>query len=193
VVATRNRGKKAELVRLLAPHPWRVLSLEDIGFRQELPEPGPGYADNALAKAMTVCAGTGLSVLADDSGIEVDALRGWPGPQSARWLGADADDADRLRALGEEVARRCPDEPQVRYVCVVALARPAGEPLLARGECLGTLVASRGSAGFGYDPGFLSLDLGVTFGEASDAEKDRVSHRARAIRRLAESGVLDAR
>jgi len=81
----------------------------------------------------------------------------------------------------------------VRYVCVVALARPVGDPLLARGECLGTLVASRGSAGFGYDPGFLSLDLGVTFGEASDAEKDRVSHRARAIRRLAESGVLDAR
>jgi XTP/dITP diphosphohydrolase len=79
----------------------------------------------------------------------------------------------------------------VRYVCVVALARPGGDPVVARGETFGMLVEPRGNGGFGYDPGFLSNDLGVTFGEAPDSDKDRVSHRGRAIARLAQAGVLD--
>ena len=92
-------------------------------------------------------------------------------------------DQDRLEGLIAEVDRRSPDDRHVRYVCVAALARPEGEPVIARGECLGTLVAPRGRGGFGYDPAFLSNDLGVTFGEADDAAKDTVSHRARALRR----------
>jgi XTP/dITP diphosphohydrolase len=191
VLATRNAGKIAELRRLLRARPWRVLALDDVGFRHELPEPGPGYLENALAKAAAVERETGFHALADDSGIEVDALRGWPGPASARWLGENATDRQRLLALLDEVRRRCPDEAQVRYVCVAALARPGGEPVAARGECLGQLVAPRGQGGFGYDPGFLSTDLGITFGEAGETEKDRVSHRARAVRKLAAAGVLD--
>jgi XTP/dITP diphosphohydrolase len=191
VVATHNPGKLREFQRLLAPHPWRVVGLAEAGWAGDLDEPGDTYAENAVAKAATASAATGIAALADDSGIEVDALRGWPGPQSARWLGPDASDDDRLHRLIAEVERLCPGERRVRYVCVAALCRPLAEPVIARGECLGTLVEPRGSRGFGYDPSFCSDDLGITFGEADDAAKDRVSHRARAVRRLDESGVLD--
>ena len=191
VLATNNAGKLREFRRLLAAHPWRVVSLTEAGWTGELVEPAETYAENALAKAAAVSAGLDLPALADDSGIEVDALRGWPGPASARWLGPDATDEDRLAGLIAEVDRSSRNDRQVRYVCMVALVRPLADPVLARGECLGTLVAPRGKRGFGYDPAFLSDDLGITFGEAEDAAKDAVSHRARALQRLAESGVLD--
>jgi XTP/dITP diphosphohydrolase len=192
VLATRNPGKIAELRGLLSAWPWLIQSLDDVGFHGQLEEPGPGYIESALAKASAVCDATGLPALADDSGIEVDALRGWPGPLSARWMGERASDADRLQGLLDEVARQSLQDRRVRYVCVVAFARPEAEPVTARGECLGTLTESPlGSNGFGYDPIFLSVDLGVTFGEASDAAKARVSHRARAIARLGEAGVLE--
>lgn len=191
VLATNNPGKLREFRRLLSAHPLTVIGLADAGWAGELVELGDTYAENALAKAAAVSAQLALPALADDSGIEVDALRGWPGPHSARWLGPDADDGDRLAALISEVDRRSPEDRRARYVCVVALCRPAAEPVTARGECLGTLVAPRGQGGFGYDPAFLSDDLGITFGEADDLAKDGVSHRARALRRLAESGVLD--
>lgn len=190
VVATRNPGKLVEFRRLLRDHPWRLLSLDDAGFPGEVDEPGPGYEDNARAKAVEVCRATGLCALGDDSGIEVEALRGWPGPRSSRWLGDAASDADRLRGLLDEVARRTPDDRRVRYVAVLALARPGAEVVVARGSCHGVLVEPRGGGGFGYDPSFLSSDLGRTFGEAGAEEKDTVSHRARAVARLAEAGVL---
>ena len=191
VVATRNPGKLAEFRRLLAAHPWQVTSLDEIGFEGDLEEPGPGYAENAAAKALTVCAATGLCALGDDSGIEVRALRDWPGPASARWLGAEATDEDRLRGLLAEVEDRAAGDRRARYVAVLCLARPDGEPTLAHGICEGVLVEPRGSGGFGYDPAFLSADLDTTFGEAEVEAKDRVSHRARALARLAEAGVLD--
>jgi XTP/dITP diphosphohydrolase len=191
VVATHNAGKLREFRRLLAQHPWTVVGLDEMGWTAELVEVGDGYTENALTKAAVVSAELALPVLADDSGIEVDALRGWPGPRSARWRGPDASDAERLAGLIAEVDRRSPNDRRVRYVCVVALCRPAAQPVTAHGECLGTLVDPRGDRGFGYDPAFLSEDLGVTFGEADDSAKDRVSHRARALSRLAESGVLD--
>lgn len=190
VVATRNPGKLAEFARLLAHLPWRVTGLDEAGVAGDLDEPGPGYEENARAKAVAACAATGLPALADDSGIEVPALRGWPGPRSARWLAGD--DRARLDGLLGEVDRRCPDDRRVRYVCVVALARPAADVVVARGSCEGRLVAPRGGAGFGYDPAFLSNDLGITFGQATAAQKDGVSHRARALARLAESGVLES-
>jgi XTP/dITP diphosphohydrolase len=192
VVATRNPGKLTEFGRLLRDHPWRLLSLDDAGFVGDVDEPGPGYEDNARAKAAEVCRATGLCALGDDSGIEVEALRGWPGPHSSRWLGDGRSDSDRLRGLLEEVERRCPDDRRVRYVAVLALARPGAGEIVARGICDGVLVEPRGGGGFGYDPAFLSSDLGRTFGEVGAEEKDTVSHRARAVARLAESGVLGA-
>jgi XTP/dITP diphosphohydrolase len=192
VLATWNPGKLKELRILLSPWTLRLQSLDEVGFDGPLDEPGPGYTESALAKAIAVCSATGLPALADDSGIEVDALRGWPGPMSARWMGEGATDEDRLRGLLTEVARRTPDDRRVRYVCVAALAKPDAEPVTAHGECLGTLVEPRGSNGFDYDPAFLSVDLGITFGEAPDAAKARVSHRARAIARLGESGAFES-
>lgn len=191
VLATRNPGKVAEMRRLLAGRPWRVVDLDGAGVPAdtELPEPGPGYRENAAAKAAAAAAMSGLWALADDSGIEVAALRGWPGPHSARWR--PGTDADRLRGLLDEVERRTPDDRRARYVAVVALARPGAEPIVAHGACDGVLVEPRGARGFGYDPAFLSTDLGITFGEADDEAKDGVSHRARALARLAEAGLLD--
>ncbi len=183
-VASRNPGKLAELRRLLAGHSWELVGLDAAGFTGELEEPAETYAENAAAKALAVCAATGMASLADNSGIEVPGLGGWPGASSARWMGPDADDVDRLQGLLAQVERRCPGDRRARYVCVVTLARPATPPLSARGETTGVLVAPRGSGGFGYDPGFLSDDLGITFGEATAAAKDGVSHRARALAAL---------
>jgi XTP/dITP diphosphohydrolase len=191
VVATANEGKLREFRRLLAAYPWRTVGLGEAGWSGPLDEPGETYADNALAKAAAVSAALDLPAIADDSGIEVIALDGWPGAHSARWLGADATDEDRLAALIAEVDRRSPGDRRVRYVCAVALCRPAAEAVTAQGEALGTLVEPRGTHGFGYDPAFLSDDLGMTFGDAADGDKDRVSHRGRALRRLADTGVLD--
>jgi XTP/dITP diphosphohydrolase len=190
VLATHNPGKLRELRVLLGGWPLRLQSLDEVGFEGALDEPGPGYTESALAKAMAVCAATALPALADDSGIEVDALRGWPGPMSARWMGDQATDEDRLHGLLAELERRTPGDRRARYVCVAALAAPGAEPATAHGECLGTLVEPRGHNGFGYDPAFLSEDLGITFGEATDEAKARVSHRARAIARLGESGAF---
>ena len=183
-LATRNPGKLAEFRRLLDGHAWEVVDLDAAGFAGELAEPHESYEENATAKAQTVCEVSGLPSLADDSGIEVPGLGGWPGPASARWMGAAATDADRLHGLLAEVARRSPGDRRARYVCAVTLARPGRAPVSARGETVGVLVAPRGTGGFGYDPSFLSDDLGITFGEASAAAKDGVSHRARALAAL---------
>jgi XTP/dITP diphosphohydrolase len=189
-VASRNPGKLAELRRLLAGRAWELVDLDGAGFSGELEEPGATYDENSALKAQAVCSATGLPALADDSGIEVPALGGWPGPASARWMGEAATDVDRLHGLLAEVERRCPDDRRARYVCVVTLARPGAVPVSARGETAGVLVAPRGSGGFGYDPAFLSDDLGMTFGEATAEAKDGVSHRARALAALL--AALDA-
>jgi XTP/dITP diphosphohydrolase len=192
VVATRNAGKLAEFRRLLGER-VRLLSLDDAGVAGELPEPGTTYEENARAKAEAARAASGLPALADDSGIEVLALGGWPGPESARWLGDDADDRARLLGLLDVARERTPSDLRVRYVAALALAdRGDAAALVFHGSCSGVLVAPRGSGGFGYDPSFLSDDLGISFGEASQNAKDGVSHRARAVRALLASGALDA-
>ena len=123
-VASRNPGKLAELRRLLGGHPWELVDLDGAGFAGDLEEPGATYEENAAAKAEAVCAATGMAALADDSGIEVPALDGWPGAASARWMGPAADDADRLHGLLAEVERRSPDDRRARYVCVVDPGAP---------------------------------------------------------------------
>jgi XTP/dITP diphosphohydrolase len=135
-----------------------------------------------------------MPALADDSGIEVDGLGNWPGPHSARWMGEEASDRDRLLGLLARVAREAPDDRRARYVAAVALARPGQTTVTTTGTCEGVLVETpRGTRGFGYDPAFVPDDLGgVTFGEAGDALKDTVSHRARALRALLDTGVFDA-
>jgi XTP/dITP diphosphohydrolase len=179
VLATANAGKVRELARLLAGLGYTVASLADVDGVRLPPEGETSYAENALGKARAVAAATPAVALGDDSGLEVDALGGGPGIASARYGGPALTDAERvtrlLAALTPVTARRA------RFRCVLALVAPWGEEALVEGVVEGVLThAPRGTHGFGYDPIFLVPALGRTFGELSDAEKDRLSHRARA-------------
>jgi XTP/dITP diphosphohydrolase len=180
VLATRNAHKLREFGRLLPE-----IQLEPLPASVELPpETGETFADNALEKARAASAATGAAALADDSGIEADALGGAPGVYSARYAGpsaTDADNRDKLRAA-------VPPGSGLRYVCVVAYVAPGEAPRLATGYCEGRMAeAPRGEGGFGYDPLFVPADSdgSRTMAELSDAEKDRISHRGHAAREAA--------
>jgi XTP/dITP diphosphohydrolase len=180
VLATANAGKARELVRLLDDLGYVLLSLADLPEVRLPPEGQTSYADNALGKARAAAAATATIALGDDSGLEVDALDGRPGVASARHGGPGLSDAERTTCLLAElaaVARRT-----ARFRCVIALVAPWGEEALVEGVVEGVLTrAPRGSGGFGYDPIFLVPALGRTFGELSIAEKEQLSHRARAV------------
>jgi len=183
LVATFNPGKARELVRLLAPLGIEVLSPADLGIREPYEETAGTYEENALGKARHYSALARLPALADDSGLEVDALGGRPGPLSARYGAADLDDAGRNRLLLHEIEGVPEERRTARYVSVAVLARPAGdEPRLFRAACEGRIAtASRGHRGFGYDPIFFYPPFNATFGEIDNARKDQVSHRGRAM------------
>jgi XTP/dITP diphosphohydrolase len=180
VLATRNAHKLREFGRLLPD-----VELVPLPAAVELPpETGATFAENALEKARAASAATGAPALADDSGIEAEALGGAPGVYSARYAGPGATDAanrDKLRA-------EAPPGSGLRYVCVVAYVAPGEEPRLATGCCEGRMAeAPRGERGFGYDPLFVPAegDGARTMSELSDAEKDRISHRGHAAREAA--------
>lgn len=185
VLATANPGKVRELRRLVGEWgPIAVRSLVDWPRVVLPPEDGATYEDNAVVKARAVVAATGLAALADDSGLEVAGLGWGPGVRSARYAATDEARIERLLAelRGKPEAAR-----EARFVCVVALVWPGGRVDTAAGECRGRIVeAGRGEGGFGYDPVFVADELGVTFAEASPAEKEAVSHRGRAVRALGE-------
>jgi XTP/dITP diphosphohydrolase len=193
VLATSNPGKVAELALLLRE--WGdvdAVSLATFPGVRCPEERETTYVENARAKAEAVAAATALPALADDSGLEVEALGGAPGIRSARWAPTDAARIAKLLAAlaGTPAAGR-----RARFRCAVALAWPAGPTEIAEGECTGVIAEeTAGAAGFGYDPIFVSDDLGRTFAAASAEEKDRVSHRARAVRALgARLGVATLR
>ena len=182
VLATRNPHKLAEFRRLLAPAGIAVQALPD---DVELPaEDGQTFEDNALPKALAAAAATGQVAIADDSGIEAEALGGAPGVRSARYAGPDASDEQNLQKL----IAQAPAGSALRYVCALAYVDPAtGVQRLFLGECRGRRSsARRGSRGFGYDPVFLpDGDAGDrTMAELTDAEKDLISHRGNAVRAL---------
>ncbi len=184
VLATRNRHKVAEVTRLLAP---MGLSVEPLPDGVELPpEDGETFADNALPKAHAAAEALGRPVIADDSGIEAEALAGRPGVRSARYAGLGATDEENLLKLMHEA----PVGSGLRYVCALAFVDPASRTEhVFFGECHGRLAAERrGSRGFGYDPAFIPDDHGETrtMAELSEAEKDAISHRGHALRAFAE-------
>jgi XTP/dITP diphosphohydrolase len=185
VLATGNPGKLREVRALLAALPIELLGLEEIG-EVSLPEEGDDYAANAAAKALAAARASGLLALGDDSGLEVDALGGAPGPRSARFGGPGLDDAGRTAALLAALAAVLPARRGARFVCVAALAAPDGVVATARGECAGRIAtAPRGAAGFGYDPVFEPTPGGPTLAELPLEEKQRLSHRGEAFRALA--------
>ncbi|HEX2766199.1 MAG TPA: RdgB/HAM1 family non-canonical purine NTP pyrophosphatase [Candidatus Limnocylindria bacterium] len=176
LIATTNRGKQAELRRLLSDIPAEIVTPDELGMDLDVPEPFDTYAENAIAKADAYARVVGIPTLADDSGIEVAALDWGPGVRSARWHGGRTADA-LLEALEGVTDRRA------RMVCVVAVVDPNdGDGVRTyRGVVEGTIATERrGSGGFGYDPVFL-LPSGATTAELPAEEKDRLSHRGRAI------------
>ena len=185
VLASQNAGKLREL-RALFGAEYDVSSMGELGVDMEIEETGTTFEENARIKAETLCARTGCAALADDSGLEVDCLGGAPGVYSARYAGKHGDDAANNALLVANV-RDFPAPRTARFVSAVALARPGRETLIARGDCEGeVLLEERGEGGFGYDPLFYSHDLHKTFAEASAGEKNTVSHRARAWKKLVE-------
>ncbi len=186
LVATFNPGKARELVRLLSLPGIEVLDLAALGLREPYIETGSGYEENARGKALHYAALGGLTALADDSGLEVDALGGRPGPLSARHGGEGLDDAGRCGLLLEELEGVPEERRTARYVAVAALGHPAGATHLFRGVCEGRITTERrGTRGFGYDPIFCYPPFGATFGEIDETRKDRVSHRGLALSRVA--------
>ena len=185
-IATRNAHKLREIGRICADWPieWLTVRTHE-GLWPDVEEPHDTYLENALAKAREVAAALGVTTVADDSGIEVDALGGAPGPRSARYAGEDATDAQNLDALLRALKGVPSGGRTARYRCVAAVAWPDGRELWAEGTCEGTLgTGPRGSGGFGYDPAFLPEGGDRTMAELTDQEKDRISHRGRAFRAL---------
>jgi XTP/dITP diphosphohydrolase len=183
LLGTRNPGKVIEITSILADSGWSFRSLEqfeDVGIAEE---DANTYSENAIAKARFYASATGLLALADDSGLEVEALRGAPGVFSARYAGDDATDADRRALLLSELAKTRDDDRRARFVAVVAIANASGELLnVSEGICEGTITfAPRGDGGFGYDPLFIPDGYDQTFAELPEHVKNRISHRARAL------------
>lgn len=204
VVASRNAKKLAELRRVLESA--GIVGIEPVGLDEvpeysEEPEDGATFADNALIKARSGALATGLPCLADDSGLAVDALNGMPGVLSARWAGPAKDDTANNRLLLAQLAE-VPDERRgAHFACAVALVHPDGRELVVHGRMAGRILRElRGSGGFGYDVLFVADEhanegpdgTGLTSAELDPSEKDRISHRGRALRELAPqvAGIL---
>jgi len=184
IIATKNAGKVREFRDLLLPLQCAVLSLADLSIDAEFEETGETFAENARQKALAYSSLTLTPVLADDSGLEVEALGGRPGIYSARYAGAGASDADRVRKLLDEL-RKSDANRGARFVCALAMAQQGALILESEGECRGFIAEEpRGSNGFGYDPIFYFPELGKTYAELSRLEKNLHSHRSRAVSSL---------
>jgi XTP/dITP diphosphohydrolase len=194
LAATRSAGKQREFVRVLEPAGIEVVFPDDVGLypkaAEEQLEMGESFESNARRKAEHFARLSGLPTVADDSGLEVLSLGGAPGVRSRRWAGATGNDATVDAANNAELIRRLAgatgSRRGARYRCVLVYIPVAGAvPQVFEGVCAGRILDQpKGDAGFGYDPYFLSDELGKTFGEASPAEKDSVSHRGRALREV---------
>ncbi len=181
LVATKNKGKLKEYGVLLKGIPFQIVSLADVGIDADVEETGNTFEQNASIKASSYCAMSGLITLADDSGLEVDALGGEPGVMSARYAGPLASDEDRVDYLLSKMAGVPWEKRTARFVCVIAIATPYREVKLCSGICDGYItLEAKGTNGFGYDPIFYFPELDRTMGELTPQEKNGVSHRGRA-------------
>ncbi|MBI5572824.1 MAG: XTP/dITP diphosphatase [Desulfomonile tiedjei] len=185
LIATKNRGKVAEISDLVKDLSVTFLSLADVANAPDVIEDGATFEENALKKARVIAKATGVATIADDSGLCVDALDGRPGVFSARYAGEHATDAQKCAGLLEEM-RDVPNELRTaRFICVIALVTPDGEERLFHGVCEGRITFEpRGDGGFGYDPIFYNEQAGRTFAEMERDEKNLISHRGRALRQF---------
>ena len=186
VLATANPGKQREFAALLTPRGFELVMQSELGIAS-IEETGNTFEDNALLKARHAAAASGLPALADDSGLEVDALGGRPGVWSARFAGPDATDEQNNECLLAELAQMADEQRTARYRCVLALVRNAGDPrpLIAQGSWEGRIGHNAiGDGGFGYDPYFIPAGLDTTAASLSAAAKNALSHRGAALRDL---------
>lgn len=180
VIATTNQGKLKEFRQLLKDQPIEILSLADFGPIPEVIEDGETFDDNAYKKALFTAKVLGLPAIADDSGLTVEALDGKPGVYSARFAGENASDQDNIDKLLKDMEGQ--SNRKAAFMCVLSLAVPSGPALTYEGMCEGEILSRpKGDGGFGYDPVFFSKELGKTFGEANMEEKNKISHRGRAL------------
>ncbi|MFO7697015.1 MAG: XTP/dITP diphosphatase [Anaerolineae bacterium] len=195
LIATHNRGKIREYRALFQHFNDDVVGLDDLGITDEVEETGPTFAENALLKARAFALLSGTETLADDSGLEVDALDGRPGVFSARYAGPDATDEERYRKLLDELQGTPAHQRRARFRCAVAVAWPDGRIALTTGTCEGEIAHQpSGTNGFGYDPVFVVPEHRCTMAELPEEIKNTLSHRARATRALLQIlGRCDAR
>jgi XTP/dITP diphosphohydrolase len=189
VLATDNRFKLREMRELLAPSGIEVVSQASLGVRP-VAETGVSFVENALLKAHNAAAFTGLPAIADDSGIEVDALGGRPGVHSARYAGPQATDEDNLRRLEHELADVSDERRGARYVCALVYVRTGDDdqPIVCERPWTGRIARTRrGTLGFGYDPLFVVPHLGLTAAQLDPQQKNTLSHRGQAMRALLEA------
>ncbi|MFC1963245.1 RdgB/HAM1 family non-canonical purine NTP pyrophosphatase [Chloroflexota bacterium] len=184
LLATNNKGKLREYLALLEGLPLELVTLAEQGITVEVEEAYPNLEGNAVAKAIEYAALSGLITLADDSGLEVDALAGEPGPLSRRYVGEEASDRDLIDYLLAKLKDITWERRGARFRCVIAIATPSGKVEICQGECVGVIsFESRGGEGFGYDPIFYLSELDKRMAELSLEEKNRVSHRASAAQK----------
>lgn len=187
LLATNNRGKACEYKSLLSGVPFELVTPAEVGISTEVEEVGRSFEENARLKATTLARESGLLTLADDSGLEVEALGGEPGTLSARYAGENASDADRMKYLLSKMQNVPEGKRQARFRCVIAIATPEGNVELCSGECEGFIAFKpKGNQGFGYDPIFYLPELGKTMAELPLEEKNKISHRGRAVEKARE-------
>jgi len=185
IVASKNKGKLEEIKYIFQNLPYEIVTMQDAGIEDDIPETGTTFEENALIKARHVQSVSGEIALADDSGLEVDYLNGAPGVYSARFAGVGASDAQKNTKLLETLSGVPLEKRTARFVCVIALVFPDGKELLSRGTFEG-IIAERpvGENGFGYDPLLFVPEQGRTVAQMSDSEKNEVSHRGKALRKM---------
>jgi len=185
VLATANPHKLREFQQILAADNFSIVPLSDYADCPDVVEDGSSFEENALKKARAICSYTGCMALADDSGLEVDALHGKPGIYSARFAGEPRSDGRNIALLLERLHGVPPEQRGAQFRCVIAVVAPGGREFVAQGLCRGRITeAPVGSDGFGYDPVFLHEPSGRTFAELPAEEKNRLSHRGRAAAAL---------
>lgn len=183
LLATGNQGKVTELKILLTELGLNIKSLKDFPELGEVEENGSTFAENALIKARTAAEATGLLTLADDSGLEVDAINGAPGVHSARYAGEPKNDAKNNAKLLQELAGTPIERRTARFKCAIAIVTPEGQEFLSEGCCEGQIgFEPKGEGGFGYDPLFYVPELDLTFSELNLEQKNILSHRGKALR-----------
>ena len=185
LLATNNQGKVKEYRSLLKGIPLQLVSLADVGITTVVDEVGGSVAENARLKATALASESGLLALADDSGLEVDALNGEPGRLSARYAGEGASDRDRINYLLSRMKDVPWERRSARFRCVIAVAAPGGQVGICSGECPGFIALEpKGENGFGYDPVFFLPELGKTMAELPSEIKNQFSHRGRAAKKV---------